>query len=102
MLRRRLMRQSHESLRDDFDVTGPELDAIVAAAWAQPGVIGARMTGAGFGGCAVVLVTPGAEADVIAGIERDYLAAIGTPATATVMHSDDGARKIGELVLGAP
>ena len=95
-----LMRESHESVRDDFDVTGPELDAIGAAAWAQPGVIGARMTGAGFGGCAVVLVTPGAEAEVIDGIERDYLAAIGSAATATVMHSDDGARKIGELVVG--
>lgn len=53
-----LMRQSHESLRDDFRVTGPALDAIVEAAWATPGVIGARMTGAGFGGCAVVLVEP--------------------------------------------
>ncbi len=97
----RLMRESHESLRDDFDVTGPQLDAIVTAAWAQPGVIGARMTGAGFGGCAVVLVTPGAEEAVIAGIEQDYLAAVGKPATALVMHSDDGARKIGELALSS-
>src|SRR5699024_10839581 len=43
-----LMNQSHLSLRDDYEVTGKELDALVEAAWKQTGVIGARMTGAGF------------------------------------------------------
>lgn len=90
----RLMRESHESLRDDFDVTGPQLDALAAAAWAQPGVIGARMTGAGFGGCAVVLAEPGSESEVIAGIEDSYTAATGLMAECTVMTSGDGAREL--------
>ncbi len=89
-----LMRESHESLRDDFNVTGPQLDALAEAAWAQPGVVGARMTGAGFGGCAVVLVRPGAETEVIEGIERDYAARVGTSAQCFVVGSDDGAREL--------
>lgn len=55
----RLMRESHASLRDDFEVSTPELDALVGALLATPGVHGARLTGAGFGGCAVALVDPG-------------------------------------------
>lgn len=51
-----LMNQSHNSLRDDYSVTGKELDALVDAARQQSGVLGARMTGAGFGGCAIALV----------------------------------------------
>ena len=51
----RLMTASHESLRDDYEVSCEELDAIVDAALAVPGVYGARMTGGGFGGCAIVL-----------------------------------------------
>ena len=47
---------SHDSLRDDYEVTGIELDTLVAEALKQQGVIGARMTGAGFGGCAVSIV----------------------------------------------
>ncbi len=52
----RLMDASHESLRHDFEVSSPALDAMVACARRQPGCLGARMTGAGFGGCAVALV----------------------------------------------
>jgi galactokinase len=52
-----LMNASHESLRDDFEVSCEELDTIVAIACRQPSCIGARMTGAGFGGCAVALVS---------------------------------------------
>jgi galactokinase len=52
----RLMNASHVSLRDDYEVSCAELDAMVEAAWRAPGVIGARMTGGGFGGCAVALV----------------------------------------------
>lgn len=51
-----LMNQSHVSLRDDYEVTGIELDTLVEAAWKQDGVIGSRMTGAGFGGCTVSIV----------------------------------------------
>lgn len=52
----RLMRESHESLRDDYEVSCPELDAMAEACWEAPGVVGARMTGAGFGGACVALV----------------------------------------------
>ncbi len=55
----RLMTASHASLRDDFEVSCPELDRLVEAACAQPGVYGARLTGGGFGGCVVALVEPG-------------------------------------------
>jgi len=51
-----LMNQSHDSLRDDYEVSSPALDAVVDIARATPGVLGARMTGAGFGGCAIALV----------------------------------------------
>jgi len=51
-----LINESHISLRDDYEVTGKELDTIAEASWKQPGVIGARMTGAGFGGCAIAIV----------------------------------------------
>ncbi len=90
------MRQSHESLRDDFRVTGPALDALVESAWLQDGVIGARMTGAGFGGCAVVIAEPGSESEVIAGIEERVEDRTGVRPEGMVMGSDDGAR---ELVL---
>jgi galactokinase len=52
----RLMSHSHRSLRDDFEVSGPALDAIVEVASPAPGCLGARMTGGGFAGCAVALV----------------------------------------------
>lgn len=55
----RLMTDSHNSLRDDYQVTGPELDALVSAALTVEGVLGSRMTGAGFGGCTVSLVREG-------------------------------------------
>ena len=52
----KLMNESHFSLRDDYDVTGRELDTLAEIAWSLPGVIGSRMTGAGFGGSTVSLV----------------------------------------------
>ena len=51
-----LLNGSHTSLRDDYEVTGIELDTLVEAAWDAPGVVGARMTGAGFGGCSLAIV----------------------------------------------
>jgi galactokinase len=55
-----LMAASHASLRDDFEVSTVALDALVARLAATPGVYGARLTGAGFGGCVVALAEPGA------------------------------------------
>lgn len=67
-----LMSASHRSLRDDYEVSGPELDRLVELALATPGVFGARLTGAGFGGCVVALVeTPQADA-AAAGIVARY------------------------------
>jgi galactokinase len=59
----RLFTESHRSLADDFDVSTPTLDALVARLLATPGVRGARLTGAGFGGCVVAVAEPGAIAD---------------------------------------
>lgn len=67
-----LMNKSHESLRDDYEVTGKELDAMVAAAWKQKGVLGARMTGAGFGGCAIALVKDASVKAFIDNVGREY------------------------------
>jgi galactokinase len=56
-----LMAESHASLRDDFEVSTPELDALVARLSSTPGVFGARMTGAGFGGCVVAVARRGTQ-----------------------------------------
>ena len=59
-----LMTESHRSLADDFDVSTPALDRLAGALRSDPGVYGARLTGAGFGGCVVVLCRPGTELSV--------------------------------------
>lgn len=73
----RLLSASHESLRLDYEVTGPELDTIVDAAMTAPGVLGARMTGAGFGGCAVAIVKKNAADEAARRISRIYREVIG-------------------------
>lgn len=88
-----LMRASHESLRDDFEVTGPELDALAEAAWSAPGVIGARMTGAGFGGCTVNLVEPAAIDAFVSAVGPQYGHATGLQADFYVVGTDDGAHE---------
>ena len=67
-----LMNASHTSLRDDYEVSSPALDAMVAAMRSAPGVYGARLTGAGFGGCAIALVRPGQEQAVTDAIYEKY------------------------------
>lgn len=67
-----LMNASHESLRDDYEVSSPALDAMVNAMRSVDGVYGARLTGAGFGGCAVALVKPGREQAVHDAIFEKY------------------------------
>ena len=87
-----LMTASHVSLRDDYEVTGPELDALAEAAWQVEGVLGSRMTGGGFGGCTVSLVKDeaietfkafvGAEYEKKTGLKADfYVAEIGDGVT---------------------
>ena len=68
----RLWAASHASLRDDFEVVSPELDALVEIATAVPGVVAARMTGAGFGGCTINLVERGAVAALASRVMEDY------------------------------
>jgi len=76
-----LMDESHRSLRDDFEVSRPELDAMVAIARAQDGCYGARMTGAGFGGCAVALVARTHAERFSREVARSYERQVGlTPA----------------------
>lgn len=91
----RLMEASHSSLRDDFEASTAELEAIVEAAGSQPGCFGARLTGAGFGGCAVALVDA-ARAEGISAATRDaYRAATGRDATVHVCAAADGAAVMG-------
>jgi galactokinase len=89
-----LINQSHVSLRDDYEVTGVELDSLVEAAWKQPGVLGARMTGAGFGGCAIAIVANGEVENFIANVGAAYLEKIGYEAEFYVASIGDGAKEI--------
>lgn len=90
----KLMNESHISLRDDYEVTGHELDSLVEASWNAPGVIGARMTGAGFGGCTVALVKDGDIDAFIAQVGKEYTEKTGLTADFYVAKVGDGARKI--------
>ncbi len=76
-----LMNQSHVSLRDDYDVTGVELDTLAEEAWKIPGVIGSRMTGGGFGGCTVSIVKDEAVEDFKKKVGKAYKDKIGYDAT---------------------
>ena len=87
----KLMIASHESLRDDYEVTGKELDTLVAAALKVDGVIGSRMTGAGFGGCTVSIVKNEAIDKFIEQVGAEYLEAIGYAADFYVVEVGDGA-----------
>lgn len=87
-----LMNASHISLRDDYEVTGMELDTLVQAAWDQPGVIGARMTGAGFGGCALAIVANDQIDSFIENVGKIYEAEIGYPAEFYIASISDGAK----------
>ena len=86
----KLMVASHESLQYDYEVTGLELDTIVEAALKQEGVIGARMTGAGFGGCAVSIVRTDAVERFVENVGKEYKAIIGYEADFYVVEVGDG------------
>ena len=73
----RLMNASHVSLEHDYEVTGLELDTLVHTAWEQEGVLGARMTGAGFGGCAIALVAKDAVESFKENVGRKYQEVVG-------------------------
>ena len=86
-----LMKASHASLRDDFEVSSRELDAMVAVAQAQPGCFGARMTGAGFGGCAVALVERDAVPSFVERVTAGYRDATGHQPLLYVSEAHEGA-----------
>ena len=86
-----LMNQSHESLRDDYEVSSLELDALVEIAQRQPGTLGARMTGAGFGGCTVNLVRESAADSFAEVVRRDYQQTFGRPAEIYLCRASNGA-----------
>jgi galactokinase len=91
-----LMNESHKSLQVDYEVTGLELDTIVSTAWKQPGVIGARMTGAGFGGCAIAIVEKD-QIDIFKyNLDKIYTKKIGYPPSFYVATIGDGAKEITE------
>ena len=89
-----LMNASHVSLRDDYEVTGKELDTLAEAAWEADGVIGSRMTGAGFGGCTVSIVKSDKTDDFIEKVGSRYLEEIGYAADFYVVDIGDGAGKL--------
>lgn len=90
----KLMNASHVSLRDDYEVTGIELDTLVEEAWKVEGVIGSRMTGAGFGGCTVSIVKGDAVDTFIEKVGTAYKAAIGYAADFYVVQIGDGPAKL--------
>lgn len=90
----KLMNASHVSLRDDYEVTGIELDTLVEEAWKVEGVIGSRMTGAGFGGCTVSIVKDDAVDTFIEKVGTAYKATIGYAADFYVVQIGDGPAKL--------
>lgn len=86
-----LMFASHESLRNDYEVSCRELDALVEIAGTTPGVYGARMTGGGFGGCAIALVRRDAEASLREAIQTRYDSSFDRPAIVYATRASGGA-----------
>ena len=89
-----LMNESHISLRDDFDVSSQALDIIVSCASAEAACYGARMTGAGFGGCAVALVKADSAADFVNSVRKCYTAATKLTPALYVSQASRGAETV--------
>jgi galactokinase len=89
-----LMRASHASLRDDYEVSSPELDVMVEAAIAAPGIIGARMTGGGFGGCTVNLVHSSATSAFAESVRRFYERETGRRPEIHACRAADGVHQV--------
>jgi galactokinase len=90
----RLMNASHASLRDDYAVSIPEMDALVASAQRVSGCYGSRLTGAGFGGCTVSLVANDSVERFRHEVAAAYLASTGRSATIYVTHAADGVSRV--------
>lgn len=90
----KLLNASHASLRDDYEVTGLELDTLAQTAQSVPGVLGARMTGAGFGGCAIALVKEDQLENLKEVVGEKYLNVVGYKADFYEAHVGDGTKKL--------
>ncbi|AUI71691.1 galactokinase [Companilactobacillus alimentarius] len=90
----KLVNASHISLHYDYEVTGKELDTLVAAAWKQDGVLGARMVGAGFGGCAIAIVNKDKVDDFKQNVGQIYQEKIGYAADFYIAQIADGPKEI--------
>ena len=90
----RLMNASHDSLRDDYEVSSRELDIMVELARRQPGVFGARMTGGGFGGCTVNLLDAADQSEFVNGMAEGYRSATGIDPEIYICEAADGAGEI--------
>ena len=90
----KLMTQSHISLRDDYEVTGLQLDSLAEAAWKVEGVLGSRMTGGGFGGCTVSLVRDEAIPTFIEQVGAEYTEKTGLKADFYIAEIGDGAHRV--------
>ena len=90
----KLMNQSHVSLRDDYEVTGKELDTLAEVAWKVEGVIGSRMMGAGFGGCTVSIVKNNKIDSFIQEVGQAYEKEIGYAADFYVVEVGPGPQVI--------
>jgi len=90
----KLMVESHNSLKNDYEVTGKELDTLVEEALKLKGVIGSRMTGAGFGGCTVSIVKEEEVPDFIEVVSKNYKQKIGYEPTTYITGVGEGAREI--------
>jgi galactokinase len=88
------MRESHRSLRDNYEVSCKELDLMVKIAEAQPGVIGARMTGGGFGGCTINLVESSGVDAFKQTVAAKYLAQTGLKPEIYVSPAADGVHQV--------
>lgn len=89
-----LVTASHVSLHFDYEVTGKELDTLAETSWKQPGVLGARMTGAGFGGCAIAIVNKDKVDDFKKNVGQTYHDTIGYDADFYIAEIADGPREI--------
>ena len=89
-----LLNASHKSLKEDYEVTGIELDTLAETSQKQEGCLGARMTGAGFGGCAIALVHKDKINSFIENVQSTYEKAIGYKAGFFVCETGDGVTKI--------
>ncbi len=89
-----LLNASHKSLKEDYEVTGLELDTLAETTQKQDGALGARMTGAGFGGCAIALVNKNSVDQIKKTVGDVYLKKVGYPASFYVAEISDGAKVV--------